>query len=436
MHLREVRSNSLIIDDRTLKKVRKRQASVGTLSLMSPLSKTVRTNTPDPVSYVTSVPVINVPTPEYLELHRKFCLLQINKALGSLERMIRIPTEKIVEVSMRVSTLIQDTSNLEEQRKTYIGRGLNENREKFFLIHHLNELRIRESTLKTRDYEENLKYLVAMQNYLQDPPNFTSFHISINLNGYIASIPHHKDKLIRVQNKIQRLQKVIKPISYTPIPDEFEEQLIYPTSSTFSIFDDIRKNAANLTIEEVHGQMKDMTDDWEELSLLMDHAFTFAWQNKQFPFLNNEDDVPTLLDKTVRSFDPPYVPEKYLDLTVNELRYSGWPYQPVVEILDDIFYEINPIKSARTMYEAMEQTARCVAIQSQESVDVDFDTLFPLIMLSVLSSGLLSDSRTLRYVAMVSTIGLSDTYVNLGASYAEAILAHIRNVASGNIPTE
>ena len=424
--MREVRSNSLIIDDTPFKKVRQRQGSVGIFSVQSPLTKKFTQNKPDPSSFVLLVPAINVPTDKYIELHKKFCLLQINQNLAKLNQLSSISSEKAVQSSMKTSCLIQEMNTLLNQRKKFEGRGLNENRKMFFLIDYLNKLKLKEATIETRYYEEQLEYIVEMQKFLQNPPDYKNFHLVINLQGYLEAIPNRDEKLPKIREKVKILEKYITKPTYLPPPTNFEDQLIYPTSSTFPTFKNFEKKAKMLTFAEVFRETKLLTDDNEELDILLNHAFSYGWRKVEFPFLDkNKVDLNVSYDMKVKMFDPPYLPDEFMDLTLNELRFSDWPYSSVVDILDEIFFLINPIEAAKTFYKAMEETAKCVSEIKNDNQLVDFDTIFPLILLSVLASGLLSQPEVLYYIASLSIIKYYDSHVNFAASYVEAIIQHL-----------
>lgn len=431
--MREVRSNSLIIEERSYRKIRQRQTSVGSLSVMSPLSKGNYQNRPIPSLFVTSVPVINVPTDSYIKQHKKFVAMHISQNLAKLQQLAKEPSTRVVDASVKTGELIQETGVLLNQRKNFLGRGLRENRKMFFLMDYLNNLRIEESTLKTRDYEVTLEYIVEMQKFLQSPADYTNFHVVVDLNGYLAAIPNRSAEIAALSKKIKFIEKLVKVPQFIPPPQEFEEQLIYPTSSTYKIFKEIEKKAKKKTMSELFNELKQMTDDPEELDVLLNHAFTFGWNKTEFPFIGTFQNPPTYYDEPVRTFDPPYMPDEFLDMTINELRFSDWPYSSVVDILDDLFFIINPIDGAKKFYQAMDKAAQCVSEVTGEEALVDFDTLFPLILLSVLASGLVSEPRILQYIASLSTIDYSDSHVTFAASYVEAILTHISSLKDINI---
>ncbi|EAX90639.1 hypothetical protein TVAG_041140 [Trichomonas vaginalis G3] len=435
--MREIRSNSLVFEDRILKKLRQRQASVGTLSIASPLNTSMITKKPVPESYVSSVPVINIPTEEYIEAHKKSCKLQINKTLGRLESLIKEPTQKIIQLSMKSSSLIQDYNSLITARQSYDGRGLSENREMFYLIDQLMHLQIKEITLRTRDSETYLDYLIKMQKYLSESlPDISEFYIVVNLSGYLHSIPEHKDKISRLSSKIAILEKYVKQPQFLPTPTTFEEQLIYPTSSTYALFRKIEKKARKKTLQEIIDEFKELTTDPEEMLILLQHGFTFGWRRTEFPFLHSSSIPSAFLHVKVKEFDPPYLGDKFKEKTINELRFCDWPYSSVVDILDELFFIINPIEGAKIFYSAMEKTAQCVSNVTGEVELLDFDTLFPLILLSVLATGLLCESRILQFIAMISTIDNPDSKVSFAASYVEAILAHLLSLDANGHPRE
>jgi hypothetical protein len=181
-------------------------------------------------------------------------------------------------------------------------------------------------------------------------------------------------------------------------------------------------------MSELFSELKQETDDPEELDIVLNHAFAFGWNRTEFPFTEKGTKPPTYYDEPVRMFDPPYMPEEFMDVTINELRFSEWPYSSVVDILDELFFIINPIEGAKKFYQAMDKTAQCVSDVTGHEALVDFDTVFPLIMISVLASGLISEPQILRYIASLSTIEYSDSRVTFAASYVEAILTHISSL--------
>jgi hypothetical protein len=242
-----VLSNSLIKEERLHRKVRQHQTSVGTLSVMSPESKLLHKNKPDPLSFVISVPVLNVPNESFIKQHKKFVATQINQNLLKLQQLAKEPSSRVVDASVKTGALIQKTNALLNQRKEFYGRGLKENRKTFYLMDYINNLKIEESAIKTRDYELALEYIVEMQKLLQNPPDFSNSHVVVDLKGYIESIPNRTQQIAALTKKINFLEKWIADFvetpQFTPQPEDFDELLIYPTSWTYTMLKEIEKKA-------------------------------------------------------------------------------------------------------------------------------------------------------------------------------------------------
>ncbi|EAY02376.1 hypothetical protein TVAG_030490 [Trichomonas vaginalis G3] len=250
----------------------------------------------------------------------------------------------------------------------------------------------------------------------------------INLAGYVKSIPHHKGKINSILRKLAILEKFSTPPQYKPTPTNFQEQIIYPTSSVYKILQSLAGKAAQIKFSDILNEFKELTTDHEELDILISHLFDMAWTVHEFPFFSQSGKVFNFLNVKTSVFEPPYLDEKYQSLTINELSSSGWPYQPVVEILNSLFYIVNPIEGAKIFYDAMDKTANIVTESTEEEELVNFDTLFPLILISVLASGLVCEPIILEYVAMLATSNYPDSIVVFAASYVEAILAHLSSL--------
>ena len=431
---RDQRSNSLIFEERGFNRYIKRQHSNGNVSYFSSLVRKNTDNLPDPISYINNVPVLMIPTREWIESHNRICLKQIKEAKNRISKLIKELSEKLVEMTLKMSNLLQDSNQFLINRKSFKGKGLKENRILFFLIEFQHNLKINIESFQIQDFEYTLQYLTSMEKALDNFHDFNNFFLTINLKGYIESIPNHKKEILELTKKLNILENHIKIPKSPPLPTDFSEQLIYPTSTTYSIFKNLENNVNNKTISEIISEFSEMTDDFDELNILIEHAFDFGWKICEFPFFLNEfNNLQQFLNVKIRSFDIEYIPEEFLDIKVSNLQFIKWPYSSVIDKLISIYFEINPIKMSLIFYESLLETAKCVSIVTGEPTDIDFDTLFPLIFICVLGSGLLFDTKLLPFISSIASIQFENTYCQLGASYAEAILHHISSLNENNL---
>ena len=382
---------------------------------------------PDPASYVVSLPIVPIPTKEWMNMHIESCKKHVDQVISILIKQIKdiqadaAPWKKSAE-----HTLIDKKESYFATVQQFLGRGLAENRTTFVLMHRVVTLTTKQHSLYLSDSDNRLKHYQAMLEYLKSPPDFSLFYVSVDLKGYMSDIPNHREKLERIKNKLERLKPFVKTPNLLPPPSDLVGQLIYPTSTTFGMFQQIEKTSATARFEDVLREFKEMTDDSSELEILLDLAFEFAWRETQFPFLDKHlSYLPTFIGVRVSLFGIPFMPDKFQEMHVEDLMNSDWPYTSVTKMLFELFFMINPMKMARLVYDAMEEAGRIIAAMSTKPMEIDFDTIFPLIMICTLATGLTADRRILPFISEIGRQGIDDSYCQLGASYTDAIIKHI-----------
>jgi hypothetical protein len=170
----------------------------------------------------------------------------------------------------------------------------------------------------------------------------------------------------------------------------------------------------------------ELTDDPEEFDLLVDITYEYSWRVTQYPFLlDTPASLPKFIGVRVSLFSPPFVPDEYQRLHIEDLHRSNWPFRPVMDHLMGLFFEINPLVMSKICYDAMGIAGRVMFMSGSQEEEIGFDTVFPLILISVIACGLTQDPRILPFVAQSAIHHPFDSYCQVGGSYCEAILKHI-----------
>lgn len=204
---------------------------------------------------------------------------------------------------------------------------------------------------------------------------------------------------------------------------------MYPTSTTGLIFHRLEKDISNNRFDLIIREFKQLTDDPRELDILIDIAFEFAWRNTKWPFCEPFSLVfPTFKDVKVKVFDVPYLEEKWQEMRIEELVSSDWPFASVVDILTDLYFMINPMEMCRLCYRAMGEAGNCVLKMTRANVEIDFDTIFPIIMICFIVAGIPQEPMIMWFASSLGKLHRDDSYCQVGASYMEAIIAHIANL--------
>ena len=430
---REFRSNSMdFFSSNELRKKNIRLSS-DTFHPMSQLAGFNNKNYQiDPLSFISLLSIVPIPTEEWMRSHIKNCCDHISNSIFAVQKIIDNLLKKRQELQINVTALINKNQEIVNERMSFQGRGLCENRGMFFLINRLHTLKIKLISLSLVDVERRLKSFEEMKKCLSVKRDFSLYFVSVNLRGFSASIPNNQAKIEELNHQIKSLESCINLPKFLPPPEDIAQQLVYPTSSTLSIFTRIEKEANKLSFTSILDDFRQMTDNTDEMNILIDLAFSYAWRTVEFPFINSKvDPIPSFLDVRVSLFLSPHIPKQYEEMHIGQLMNSDWPYKPVVDTLFGVFFLINPIEIAKVFFDSMTIAGQCINSlvngddPEKPPIEIDFDTIFPLILICVLVSGILSDQRIIYFVATLGKEYKEDSICQLGSSYAEAILTHI-----------
>lgn len=402
-----------------------KQSKATTQSSKSNITSNI--GTIDPSSFVSSYPIIPIPTEEWMQSHIKSCNDHVEKSINTVKEILDELTQTNQSIQILVREFINKTLDVINQRLSFKGRGLDEYKKMFFLIHKLHTLKIHYYSLSLIDSEKRISHFEEMRSFLSMKRDYSLYFVSVNLRGFSSAIPNNQKKIESLDHRITLIEKHIVIPKFIPPPEDLAGQLIYPTSSSCSLFTRLERNDFNMTIDTLLNEFRELTNEKDELSILLELAFAYAWRSTEFPFLQKSScfGLPTFCNVRVSLFQTPYIPEEYQVLHIGQLINSDWPYKPVVDDLTSLFFLINPMEMAKVLFDAMGKAGFCINKVVDKPIEIDFDTIFPLILLCILASGILFEPRILYYVATIPQAYKEDSICQLGSSYAEAVITHI-----------
>lgn len=396
-------------------------------------------NAMEPSSFVSSYPIIPIPTEEWNEMHIQSCTKHIHKSIETVQSFLKDYHEFLKQLQRTAENLLNQMTQLNIQRYSFRNRGLDENRSMFFLIHKHHSLKIKVNSLNILDLRTKCSLFTEMHKFLLIPMDYAHNFISINLRHFIESIPNNSKKIELINREITMIEPKLVVPKFLPPPEDLVDQLTYPTSSTVSYFNDLEKTGGkNTSFSLLIDQFKQLTDDPNELFIVLDIAFSYAWRQIDYPFLDQSivKQLPTFQNVRVSLFLAPHMPDEYQKLHIGQLIDTNWPYKPVVDHLMSFYFLINPLQMAKILFDAISIAGPCIDKVVDKPIEVDFDTIFPLILICVLATGIINEPQILYYVAKVGQDYQDDSIVQLGSSYAEAIITHLSGLNENELIEE
>lgn len=418
------RDNDTILRDRGLSRGKRNRSQDGSYITCEKRAELLKEKDFQPEFFVNFIPIAS-PSNWRKDL-TKVTKDSVKSTINKLETIKKKVQQLLLDSQNKVTELLTEDNAIKTRILTYKGRGLNENRKMFYLISYLSLLRTKKEYLIISESDAITKHINAMINILNRPIHYENIIVSVDIEGYLAARVGLGPKIKRIVAKIKHLESYIKWPSFTPLPTEIGDQLIYPTAETYSMFKNMASNANTKSIEKIFEEFHAMTDDNEEFMILLDHSFDFGWQKADFPYLCLQPSkIGLFLRVTPRALNVDFIPEQFMDVPVNNLQGKQWPYKTVVDIIISILFELNPVRMARIFNSSLEEISICIDRLYPEHSDIDFDTVFSIAVLSVMASGILAEEKVLAYISQVSLLDISDSLTQVGATYAATALNHI-----------
>ena len=426
--LKVKKSNASILKDRNLARRKQARTTVGTFNSIAERKLVIQKNNENginPELFLNFIPIVQIP--EWSQITETNNQSNLKNSISQLETIIQQSNTRISQLQKEVALFVEKAPEIRSQIYSFRGRGLKEYRKTLFIIYYINSLKIKLGSLIIKDKKELIEYCNTMIDVLRRPIDFHDILFSADISGYLNSRNSSEQKILKIKKKLNVFdaQKYQWP-QFMPPPDDFALQLIYPTSDTVSIFKEMALNHQTKSIEKIYTQFKEMTDDSEEMEILLDHAFDFGWNKTEFPYLGMKPTkIRLFLNVTPRALNVDFIPHKYMDIKINHLQKSGWPYASVVNIIQSMLFEINPFRMAQIFDSALKEITKCVDAVVDKPTELDFDQIFSIAILCLMASGILEEERVILYISQLSLLDIDDMPTRVGATYAASALNHI-----------
>ena len=342
---------------------------------------------------------------------------------------------KLNEAVLNRSEEMRDYELVLNKLQTTKRKGLEKNRKNavLHLIYHkkkgknslLKSRVIRKNMEKTAMFIEFLKNLIKKDGILLPAIDFDSFQNSLEdfpkkcqeLNKFVDRIqPHLKEIEEEKPDSMEWYDKILHPDTKSgKIICEFENRINeFGFDDAYSIIEFLSKKN-NLKIQDV-----------EQL------IFDLAWVKRPYPFVKvkkaklpaSGDLFPAVIGKTL-------IPDEFAYTPFSTLNSMQWPFKSAVDLIFGMFIQTNPFSIAQTFYDVIQEAAKCMqkvmvvdkGIRS-EDVEIDFDSLFPILMICVFVFGIDEWMDVAIYTMFFNEVS-NDSQIQFSMTYLEGLVTHI-----------
>jgi hypothetical protein len=138
-------------------------------------------------------------------------------------------------------------------------------------------------------------------------------------------------------------------------------------------------------------------------------------------------------------FDPPFLDDEWAMLTFGELARSDWPLKAAVDELFGIAISANPFSIADQFFEVIQLIGKCVQrilarkARTTKFPEMDFDQIFVLALIAVLTSGVSDLPAIMRSSFSFREFVRADAQRQYAMSHMEGLCTHLERLDYGDL---
>ena len=125
------------------------------------------------------------------------------------------------------------------------------------------------------------------------------------------------------------------------------------------------------------------------------------------------------------------VDRQYAFIPFSTLNGMDWPFKPAVDKIFEMMILTNPFDIARVFYDVIHQAAECMESvlvaggMDPDDVEIDFDSLFPILMICVFVFGVDEWMKVALYTLSFNEQAANDPQLQFAMTYLEGLMTHI-----------
>jgi hypothetical protein len=377
------------------------------------------------------------PPPAVIQARRKLFMRQVsevdkmfNRFHASLESCVLSQTEEAPKIGQAI-----------ERAKTVVRRGLESQRKILaitVLFHRtriqickIRSLRLQRAMEKTAEFRAYLG--TFLKNDDQTPPN-------VDVARFMRSLRSTDPKLTLLKRRRLYLRAHRKNlVPQRPGTGDWLFNILHPDTKSGKVIERFEDKIAILRYEEVFSILEHLCSenslDFRRVEALL---FDLAWSKRSYPFgfsgpgfgsrrelLPVKGDLfPAVIASTSLNPELAFTPFSVL----NGLR---WPFKTAVDMIFEMIILTNPFDIARVYWDIIQEVTRSmqrllvIGGTNPEDIEIDFDSLFPVLMICVFVFGVDEWMRVALYTVSFGEHVGDDPQLQFAMSYLEALLTQI-----------
>lgn len=368
---------------------------------------------------------------------KKTRLSLLNSDYVSIQKRVK---ELKAELNLHVlqkTEIEKNLKTLSDQMNAIYHSGIEQNRNKAAIaaIHIRKSLRLHD--VYAEIMRSNIARCGKYIDWLRDLPVEYPCVPTLITDKFLETLIMKNEKTQKIEKQIAILEKQLKPITPTKAGSgDWYENVLHPKSKTGEIIKRFEEKISELRFSDVFEILEHLAEIEGNYSEFEDLLFDIAWSRVQYPFgISRVIKLPPVKDLFPAAFAKIEMPEEYTLASFNMLNGMDWPFKTVVDLLFSMMILTNPFDIAHVFWDVIQEAAKCMNKQlvvfkgvAPEDVEIDFDSLFPVLLISILTFGIDEWMQVALYTMSFNEFVHDDPQLQFAMTYLEGLVTQMLSI--------
>ena len=283
----------------------------------------------------------------------------------------------------------------------------------------------------------------AVKRNIERTVNFIEFLKGMDKDGDLLPVVDVRrfelsfEDICEKANKLSRQVAILATkrrelVEQKPGTGDWYFNILHPKSKTGKIIKRFEERIELLTYEDVCTIIQHLSSANSDFARLEQLLFDLAWQKRPYPFgLVRETPLPTKGDFFPAVVGKTVVNQEYAFTPFSVLNGMDWPFKTAVDKIFEMMILTNPFSIARVFWDVIQEAAQCMQKvlvdggMNPDDVEIDFDSLFPILMICVFAFGIDEWMTVALYTISFNEQVNDDPQLQFAMTYLEGLITHI-----------
>jgi hypothetical protein len=264
------------------------------------------------------------------------------------------------------------------------------------------------------------------------PPAVDLFRFEISLGAVDPRIDVLERRLSYIKPHLREI------IAQKPGTGNWEFNLLHIDTKSGQVVKRFEERVGELSYDDVFQVVDHLSEEQGTFRRIENLLFDLAWVQRDFPFgfggkriATRGLSLPVRGDMFPAAVASTILEQEFAFTTFSALNGADWPFRASVEMLFDMLILTNPFEIARVFWDVIQEVARSMQMLmvrmgvSREDVEIDFDSLFPILMICVFAFGIDEWISVALYTMSFNNHVDDDPHLQFAMTYLEGLVTHI-----------